>query len=145
MITARMSALFPGRLFATLRHMQTVTPYLLYEDAAAALEFLQRAFGFQEIRRIPAPGGHVSHAEIRLGDGCVDLGQPEEPTSPRRLGGTAVLIYVVVDDVDAHFAQAKAAGADIIDEPADQDYGDRRYAARDPEGHVWYFAQPLPG
>jgi uncharacterized glyoxalase superfamily protein PhnB len=125
--------------------VQTVTPHLLYEDAAAALEFLQRAFGFQEIRRMTAADGRVNHAEIQLGDGRVDLGQPDEPTSPRRLGGTAVLIYVVVEDVDAHFAQAQAAGAEIIDEPADQDYGDRRYAARDLEGHVWYFAQPLPG
>jgi uncharacterized glyoxalase superfamily protein PhnB len=122
--------------------MQTVTPYLLYEDAAAALEFLQRAFGFQEIRRMAAADGQVSHAELRIGDGHVHLGQPDEPTSPRRLGGATVLLYVIVDDVDAHYAQARAAGAEIIDEPADQDYGDRRYAARDPEGHVWYFAQP---
>jgi PhnB protein len=125
--------------------VQTVTPYLLYEDAAAAIEFLQRAFGFQEIRRMTSPDGRVGHAEIRLGEGEVHLGQPDEPTSPRRLGGATVLLYVVVEDVDAHFARAKAAGAEIIDAPEDQDYGDRRYAARDPEGHVWYFAQPLPG
>ncbi|HEX5261124.1 MAG TPA: VOC family protein [Gaiellales bacterium] len=125
--------------------MQTVTPYLLYEDAAAALEFLQRAFAFQEITRMETPDGRVSHAEMRIGNGEVHLGQPDEPTSPRRLGGTAVLVYVVVEDVDAHFAQAKAAGAKIVDEPADQHYGDRRYAAHDPEGHVWYFAQPTAG
>jgi PhnB protein len=125
--------------------VQTVTPYLLYEDAAAALEFLHRAFGFQEITRMETPDGRVSHAEMRIGNGEVHLGQPDEPTSPRHLGGTAVLLYVVVEDVDAHFAQAKAAGAKIVDEPADQHYGDRRYAARDPEGHVWYFAQPPAG
>jgi PhnB protein len=125
--------------------VQTVTPYLLYEDAAAALEFLQRAFGFQEIRRMEAPDGHVSHAEMRIGSGEVHVGQPDEPISPRRLGGTAVLLYVVVEDVDAHFARARAEGAEIIDEPADQHYGDRRYAARDPEGHVWYFAGPITG
>lgn len=140
-----MPAVFPGRRIATLRQVQTVTPYLLYEDAAAALEFLQRAFGFEEIRRMEAPDGRVSHAEMRIGGGEVHLGQPDEPTSPRSLGGTPVLLYVVVDDVDAHFARARTEGAEIIDEPADQHYGDRRYAAQDPEGHVWYFAQPPAG
>lgn len=122
-----------------------MTPYLLYEDAAAAIEFLQRAFGFEELMRTEAPDGHVSHAELRLGGGDVHLGQPDEPTSPRRLGGTPVLIYVLVDGVDAHAARARSEGAEIVDEPADQHYGDRRYAARDPEGHLWYFAQSVTG
>ena len=122
-----------------------MTPYLLYEDAAAAIEFLQRAFGFEELMRTEAPDGHVSHAELRLGGGDVHLGQPDEPTSPRRLGRTPVLIYVLVDSVDAHVARARAEGAKIVDEPTDQHYGDRRYAARDPEGHVWYFAQSVTG
>jgi PhnB protein len=124
--------------------MQTITPYLLYEDAAAALGFLSRAFGFEELRRIEGPEGRVNHAEVRIGDGEVHLGEPAEPTSPNRLGGTAVLLYVYVADVDAHFGRACAAGAEIVDEPADQDYGDRRYHARDPEGHSWYFAQRRP-
>ncbi len=123
--------------------MQTVIPYLLYEDAAAALDFLSRAFGFEETSRVTSPGGGVNHAEIRLGDGEVQLGQPPDPTSPRRLGGTAVHLYVYVADVDAHCARARTAGAQIVDEPADQDYGDRRYHARDPEGHSWYFAERL--
>jgi PhnB protein len=123
--------------------VQIVTPYLLYDDAAAALAFLERAFGFQEVMRMKAPDGRVNHAEMRRGAGHIHLGQPDHPMSPRRLGGTPVLIYVVVDDVDAHFAHARAEGAEIIDEPADQHYGERRYAARDPEGHVWYFASPL--
>ncbi len=123
--------------------MQTVTPYLLYEDAAAALDFLSHAFGFEELGRITGPGGRVDHAEMRLGDGEVHLGQPREPTSPNRLGGTAVQLYVYVPDVDAHCTRARAAGAEIVDEPADQEYGDRRYHARDPEGHSWYFAQRL--
>jgi PhnB protein len=123
--------------------MQTITPYLLYEDAAAALDFLSRAFGFEELRRIAGPGGRIDHAEMRIGEGEVHLGQPGEPTSPNRLGGTAVQLYVYVADVDAHFAQASAAGAEIVDDPEDQEYGDRRYHARDPEGHSWYFAQRL--
>ncbi|MGH3139297.1 MAG: VOC family protein, partial [Gaiellales bacterium] len=118
--------------------MQTVVPYLLYEDAAAALDFLSRAFGFEEIARMTSPSGRVDHAEVRLGDGEVHLGQPREPISPRRLGGTAVQLYVYVTDVDAHCNRARMAGAEIVDEPADQEYGDRRYHARDPEGHAWY-------
>ena len=123
--------------------MQTVTPYLLYEDAAAAAEFLTRAYGFEELRRMAAADGGVDHAELRLGDGEVHLGRPKEPTSPSRLGGTAVLIYVYVDDVDAHCERADAAGAQIVERPSDQPYGDRRYVTHDPEGHVWYFAQRL--
>jgi uncharacterized glyoxalase superfamily protein PhnB len=125
--------------------MQTVTPYLLYEDAAAALEFLTEAFGFEETMRIETLDGRVAHAEARIGDGEVHLGQPMKPTSPTRIGGTSVLLYVYVPDVDAHCAVARAAGAKIVDEPADQPYGERRYHARDPEGHSWYFAErPAP-
>jgi uncharacterized glyoxalase superfamily protein PhnB len=123
--------------------VQTITPYLLYEDAGTALDFLSRAFGFEETRRIASPGGQVSHAEMRYRGGEIYLGQPSSPSSPRRYGGTPVLLCVYVDDVDAHCAQARAAGAEILAEPEDQDYGERRYHCRDPEGHSWYFAQPL--
>jgi len=92
-----------------------------------------------------SPGGRVDHAEMRLGDGEVHLGQPQEPTSPKRLGGTAVQLYVYGADVDAHCHRARTAGAEIIDEPTDHEYGDRRYHARDPEGHSWYFAQRTAG
>jgi uncharacterized glyoxalase superfamily protein PhnB len=125
--------------------MQTITPYLLYEDAATALEFLSEAFGFEETMRIETLDGRVAHAEARLGDGQVHLGQPLKPSGPRRLGGTTVLLYVYVDDVDEHCELARAAGAVIVEEPADQPYGERRYRSRDPEGHSWYFAQrPTP-
>lgn len=122
--------------------MPVVIPYLLYEDAAGALDFLISAFGFEETSRLTS-GDHVDHAEITLGDGEVHLGQPREPISPNRLGGTPVHVYVYVADVDAHAGRARAAGAEIVEEPADQPYGDRRYHARDPEGHSWYFAQRL--
>lgn len=126
------------------RVVQRITPYLLYEDAGQALGFLSRAFGFEETRRTTSPAGQVSHAEMRYKGGEIQLGQPSLPSSPRRYGGTTVLLNVYVDDVDAHCAQARAAGAEILDEPEDQDYGERRYHCRDPEGHSWYFAQP-PG
>jgi uncharacterized glyoxalase superfamily protein PhnB len=123
----------------------TITPYLLYEDAAAALKFLSRAFGFTESMRIDA-NGRVQHAEMELGDGRVMLGQPAEGyRNPKHLGTATALIYAYVEDVDAHCAQAREAGAEIAEEPADQEYGDRRYHARDPEGHDWYFAQRMAG
>jgi uncharacterized glyoxalase superfamily protein PhnB len=123
---------------------QTVTPYLLYEDVATALDWLGRAFGFEETLRYTGPEGAVYHAEAWLGDGPIYLGYPgEQYKNPRRLGQETVGIYVLVDDVEAHYERAKAAGAEIVAEPEDQEYGDRRYTARDLEGHHWFFAQQV--
>jgi PhnB protein len=119
-----------------------ITPYLLYEDVEAALDWLARAFGFRERLRIPGPGGKVAHAEMTLGDGLVMMGHPgPDYRNPKRLGQVTVSVHVYVDDVDAHHEQARRVGARILEEPADQFYGDRRYGAEDPEGHTWYFAQ----
>ena len=118
-----------------------VTPYLYYQDVGAALRFLADAFGFREKLRMTGPDGKIAHAEMTLGDGLVMMGCPgAEYQNPKRLGQTTQSLYVYVDDVDAHCARAKKAGARIVDEPADQFYGDRRYGAEDPEGHHWYFA-----
>ncbi len=118
-----------------------VSPYVLYEDVAAALEWLTAAFGFAERERIEMPDGSIGHAEMTIGEGVIMMGCPgPEYKNPKRLGATTQQIYVYVDDVDAHYAQAKAAGAEVIEEPKDQFYGDRRYGALDPEGHAWYFA-----
>ena len=123
--------------------MQTITPYLLYKDVAAALEFLAAAFGFREVLRYTGEEGYVNHAEMQVGDGKIYLGDPgEQYRSPADLGQETVGIYVLVDDVDAHFAAARAAGAEILAEPTDQEYGERRYTARDLEGQHWFFAQP---
>jgi len=123
----------------------TITPYLLYEDVDAALAFLARAFGFEEVLRHSGPQGDVNHAEMRLGDDLIYLGDPgEEYRSPARLGGVTVLVGVGdVDDVDALCERARAAGAQISEEPADQAYGERRFAVVDPEGHHWHFSQPI--
>jgi uncharacterized glyoxalase superfamily protein PhnB len=124
--------------------MQTITPYLLYEDVDAALSFLSKAFGFKEVLRYTGEAGYVNHAEMRIGDGKIYLGDPgDHYRNPKKLGNETVGIYVIVDDVDAHFERAKAAGAEIREEPTDQEYGERRYTAVDPEGHHWYFAQPI--
>jgi uncharacterized glyoxalase superfamily protein PhnB len=118
-----------------------VTPYLLYEDSDAALEFLTSAFGFTEFVRMTDESGRVNHAEVKIGgDGVVMLGTPvSDYKNPKRLGGKTQNVYVYVDDVDAHYEQAKAAGAKITREPEDQFYGDRNYGVEDPEGHEWYF------
>jgi PhnB protein len=122
--------------------MQRITPYLLYEDVAAAVEWLSKAFGFTERLRFTDEGGNVTHAEMTLGDGSVMMGDPgPDYASPRRRGDSFSQVYVYVDDLDAHFAQARAAGAEIVAEPADQPYGDRRYDAKDLEGHFWSFAE----
>ena len=124
--------------------MQTVTPYLLYEDVDAALSFLGKAFGFTEVLRYTGEEGYVNHAEMSVGDGKIYLSDPgEQYRNPKKLGSETVGIYVLVDDVDGHFERARAAGAEIREEPVDEVYGERRYTAYDPEGHCWYFAQPI--
>ena len=124
--------------------MQTITPYLLYEDCDAALEFLSKAFGFKEMLRYTGEEGYVNHAEMRLGDAAIYMGDPgDDYRNPKKLGQETVGLYVLVDDVDAHYERAKAAGAEIREEPVDQEYGDRRYTAIDPEGHHWFFAQHM--
>jgi uncharacterized glyoxalase superfamily protein PhnB len=122
--------------------MQTITPYLLYEDVDAALSFLSKAFGFEEVLRYTGEKGYVNHAEMRLGEGKIYLGDPGDQYRNPKKAGRTFGTYVIVDDVDGHFARAKGAGAEVIEEPTDQEYGERRYIAVDPEGHQWFFAQP---
>jgi uncharacterized glyoxalase superfamily protein PhnB len=122
---------------------QTVTPYLLYEDGEAAIEFATRAFGFREVdRAIGAAGGLHAELEVAPGGGRIYLGQP--PTGFRNPGevGRTSIVFVFVDDVDAHHDRAKAAGAEVIEELVDTPFGHRRYGCRDPQGHEWSFAQP---
>jgi PhnB protein len=122
----------------------TIAPYLLYEDVEAALDFLSRAFGFEETLRYTGPEGYVNHAEMRIGDGVIYMGDPgEDYRNPAHVGARTQMVCVTVDDVDATFERARAAGAEISEEPTDQDYGERRFMARDPEGHAWSIAQPI--
>lgn len=119
-----------------------VAPYLYYNDVAEALTWLSSAFGFKERMRMPGPDGGVMHAEMEIEDGLIMLGCPSDDyQNPKKLGHLTQGLYVYVEDVDKHFKQAKESGADIVDEPEDQFYGDRRYTVLDPEGHQWFFAQ----
>jgi uncharacterized glyoxalase superfamily protein PhnB len=119
-----------------------IAPYLLYEDVDAAVDFLVSALGFEEQMRMAGPDGKTVHAELRLADGLVMMGRPSyEYRNPKHLGSATQLVYVYVDDVDRHCEIARAAGAEIVREPADQFYGDRTYGVADPEGHQWSFGQ----
>jgi uncharacterized glyoxalase superfamily protein PhnB len=125
---------------------QTITPYLLYEDGEAAIEFVTRAFGFREVDRTTGGAGGL-HAELELvpSGGRIYLGQPPgDFRNPAEVGRTSSL-YVLVDQVDAHHDRAKGAGAQIIEEPNDLPFGHRRYGCLDPQGHEWFFAQPIAG
>lgn len=123
-------------------NMPRITPYLLYQDVESALTWLSNAFGFRERLRFPGPDGKIAHAEMEHEDGLIMMGCPgPDYRNPKQLGQVTQHNYIYVDNVDQHYAHAKAAGATIIEEPEDQFYGDRRYGAEDLEGHQWYFAQ----
>ncbi|MGI8847962.1 MAG: VOC family protein [Candidatus Dormibacteria bacterium] len=122
----------------------TISPYLLYRDAEAALGWLAAAFGFQETMRLADEAGRVHHAEMEFDGGVIMLGSPAgDFRTPQEVGSSTHLTHVYVADVDTHHARARDAGAGIPREPANQSYGERTYEAVDPEGHRWYFAQRL--
>jgi uncharacterized glyoxalase superfamily protein PhnB len=123
---------------------QTVHPYLLYEDGEAAIDFLTRAFGFREVdRAIGGAGGLHAELEVAPGSGHLYLGQPPSGyRNPAAVGRTS-LVHILVDDVNAHFDRAKRAGATIVEELNDLPFGHRRYGCTDPQGHEWYFAEPI--
>lgn len=122
---------------------RAVTPYLIVKDAAAAIAFYQKAFGATEFMRMPGPGGKIMHAEVRIGSAPVMLAD-EFPQmgalSPETVGGTPVFMMFYVNDVDAVFAQALAAGATSVQPVKDQFYGDRSGTLKDPFGHQWTLA-----
>ena len=120
---------------------------LAYRDAPAALEFLTIAFGFEETMRMEGEKGTIAHAELEMGGQRLMLASAWRDAGmapPIELAGIASQLMVQVDDVDAHFRRALEAGATVIDQPADQEYGERTYRATDPEGHRWIFAQARP-
>lgn len=121
-----------------------IIPHLIYDDVAGAIAWLHRAFGFRERaeNRMLEPDGTIGHAEMEVGDALIMLGPPSvHGESPQR--GVSAMLQVYVEGVDRHCERARAAGARIVLEPADQPWGDRRYQATDPEGHQWHFAQRI--
>ncbi|GAA3726019.1 putative glyoxalase superfamily protein PhnB [Spinactinospora alkalitolerans] len=117
-----------------------VFPVLYYRDARAAIGFLTEAFGFTVDFCHPEEGERVDHAELSLGGGAIMLGSAKAAAEwPMAIDPAPQMLFAVVDDPDAHHDRARAAGAEIVMPPTDQEYGSREYAARDPEGNVWGF------
>jgi PhnB protein len=121
----------------------SLTPYLVCKGAAKAIDFYTKAFGGQETVRMPGPDGQVMHAEVKIGNSMLMLGDenPERGAlSPESIGGTAVSVMFYCDDVDAVFARAMSLGATSEMTPADQFWGDRMGNLVDPFGHKWAIA-----
>jgi PhnB protein len=119
----------------------SVTPYLVVDGAAAAIEFYKKAFGATEVMRMPAPGGRIGHAEIKIGDSHVMLADenPEmNARSPKSVGGSPISLLLYVEDVDKTVERAVAAGAKLNRPVEDKFYGDRMGGIEDPFGHQWY-------
>ena len=131
---------------------------IYYDDPAAAIDWLCRAFGFEVRLKVEGEGGRIEHSELVFGEALVMVGgagrtDPDKEEyqrlqkSPRSLQGAVTQsACIFVDDADAHCARARAAGAGVFREPSTSDYGDdywadRSYGARDPEGHLWWFIQ----
>ncbi|MEE2702782.1 MAG: VOC family protein [Myxococcota bacterium] len=127
----------------------SVVPSFRYRDAPAAIAWLCQAFGFEAQLVVPGGNDTIAHAQLLLGDGMIMLGSANSHGGnaydkvvrpPDELGGhVSGDTYIVVDDADAHYARAVAAGAEVLMELEDAGYGGRGYSCRDPEGHVWSF------
>ena len=126
---------------------RTFAPALIYQDPKAALAWLEKAFGLQPAMVITTPDGQIAHAEMSFGDGHIMIGGEwtDAVRSPKSAGGkgTQIVHMHMSEDIDAHCARAKAAGATIGQEPETQFYGDRTYRAFDLEGHMWSFGQTV--
>ncbi len=136
-----------------------ISPAIWYEDPAKAIDWLCKAFGFQVRLKVEGENGHIEHSELEYGDGLIMVGgqagysaakeNAESRRSPKAIGGgNTMSLMVYVDDVEAHCARSRAAGARILREPKTEDYGDdywsdRIYEAEDLEGHRWWFSQRL--
>jgi PhnB protein len=119
----------------------TVQPYLIFKSAAEAIEFYAKAFDATERLRMAGKDGRIGHAEIQIGDSCIMMAD-EHPEigalSVQHYGGSPISLMIYVEDCDAVYKQALAAGAASTREPADQPYGERMAGVKDPFGFHWY-------
>ncbi|BEK97201.1 VOC family protein [Nocardia seriolae] len=121
----------------------TVSPALACSGAAQAIDFYKHVFGADERFRMPGPDGKIAHCEMPFGTSVIMLGDPAPSMGfldPKTVGGTPVNLYIYVDDVDGAHAAALAAGAQELQPPENQFYGDRTSAIEDPWGHRWTLA-----
>ncbi|WP_437228232.1 VOC family protein [Planctomicrobium sp. SH661] len=113
----------------------TVNPYLVVSDCAKLIDFLKVVFDAEEIMRMPGENGGVRHAEVRIGDSPIEMGDANSQWSA--MPGS---LHIYVTDTDAAYVRALAAGAELLAEPQDQFYGERSASVRDPVGNVWHIA-----
>jgi PhnB protein len=136
----------PKSTKAIPQEYHTVTPSLFVKGAAKAIDFYKKALGAEERMRFPGPDGNIMHAEIKIGDSIIMLGD-EMPDhggkSPKTLGGTPVGFFVYRENVDAAWKQALAAGGKEVQPLMDQFWGDRAGCFEDPFGHKWWLAQHI--
>ena len=120
----------------------TATPYLIFQDAAPAIDFYKKAFAATEIMRMNGPDGKVSHAEIKIGDSVIMLGSApgNDLATPQKLNGSSVSIFLYLPDVNSTFRQAVSAGAKAVQPLEDMFWGDRFGRLVDPFGHSWSLA-----
>ena len=121
----------------------SVTPYLSIKGAADAIEFYKKAFDAVELFRLDMPGGEIGHAEIKIGNSRIMIADSCDDVSfgdPKTLGASTVGLYLYINDVDAMYSQAVAAGAKTVQPVEDQFYGDRIGTIEDPYGHRWFLA-----
>jgi PhnB protein len=126
-------------------YRNAVVAHIMVDGAADAIDFYARAFGAEELFRLDGPDGRIVHAEVRIQGSVIMLGDAEGPvfSVPTAVGATTVGLHVFVADVDALAQRATAAGAELLQPPADQFHGDRTAILRDPHGHVWVFLTHL--
>jgi PhnB protein len=120
-----------------------LSPHLVVDNAAAAIDFYVKAFGAVEVMRLPRPDGKLVHASVRINGFLVMLNDDFPAMTPISLGGTPVTIHLTVPDVDASFQRALDAGATVVMPLEDQFWGDRYGMVRDPFGHQWSLGQPV--
>ncbi|MFC8625719.1 VOC family protein [Streptomyces anulatus] len=126
-------------------YRNAVVAHIMVDGAANAIDFYTRAFGAEELFRLDGPDGRIMHAEVKIQGSTIMLGDADGPlfSAPTAVGGTTVGLHVFVDDVDALARQATAAGAELLQPPADQFHGDRTTMLKDPYGHIWVFLTHL--
>ena len=122
-----------------------IFPTLKYKDGTGAVDWLVKAFGFEKKVVHPGPDGTVGHAELGIGPGIIMLGTKTPPDPKNPWADATSGIYVYVEDIDAHYARARLAGAEIVRPLADTEYESREYSARDSEGNLWSFGTYRPG
>ncbi len=134
-----------------MKNKASIIPSMRYQDAPTAIKWLCGAFGFQENLVVPGENGKIAHAQLRLGNAMIMLGSENDnifgklTRTPKQLDGiNTQTAYIIVEQIDEHYKKAVAAGAEILRDIQDEDYGGRGYTCRDPEGYIWSFGSYDP-